>query len=278
MLADDTTLHTLGKDTDVLKKNLEASLKDVSDWCSSNHMVLNPSKSKSMVITTRQKHQLSPLSINLSIDGNNIEQVRQHNLLGLIIDDKLSWKDHIENLCKFVSKNTFLLSKLQSIITFEARKLYFNAHIKPHIDYASVIWDGCSDVIFKKLNSIHRRSAKLVLQEPLLTTEEKMKSLEMLPLTDHLKYNKAIFMYKILNHEAPKYLRDLFKLSNFTYASSRQNLAYPCAQPRVNIYTTSLSYSGVDIWNTLPPHVKSACNLKKFKQNVHRHLLNSGVS
>ena len=43
----------------------------------------------------------------------------------------------------------FLLSQLQHIINIDARKLFCNAHIKPHIDYASVVWDGCGDVNFK---------------------------------------------------------------------------------------------------------------------------------
>ena len=51
----------------------------------------------------------------------------------------------------------------------------FNAHIKPHIDYASVVWDGCSDVLKKRLNSLHRRAVKLILPDTTLTTDQKFK-------------------------------------------------------------------------------------------------------
>ena len=44
------------------------------------------------------------------------------------------------------------LSELRYIVDLDTRKLFFNAHIKPHIDYASVVWDGCSDVLKKRLN------------------------------------------------------------------------------------------------------------------------------
>ena len=48
----------------------------------------------------------------------------------------------------------FLLSQLQHIINNETRKLFYNAHIKLHIDYVSVVWDGCDEVHLKKLNSL----------------------------------------------------------------------------------------------------------------------------
>ena len=47
-------------------------------------------------------------------------------------------------------KKLFLLSQLQHIINIDTRKLFYNAHIKPHIDNATVVWDGCGDLHFKK--------------------------------------------------------------------------------------------------------------------------------
>ena len=49
-------------------------------------MVINPIKTKSMTIVTRQKHQLSPLPLDLVLNGAKIDQVSEHRLLGIIID------------------------------------------------------------------------------------------------------------------------------------------------------------------------------------------------
>jgi len=147
MLADDTTLRTSGKDIMQIRSNMQDSLDQVSHWCDNNHMVINPIKTKSMTIATRQKHQLSPLPLDLVLHGAKIEQVSEHRLLGITIENKLRWDSHINNVCKTVSRRVFLLSKLRYIVDTDTRKLFFNAHIKPHIDYASVVWDGCSDVL-----------------------------------------------------------------------------------------------------------------------------------
>ena len=104
-------------------------------------MIINPIKTKSMTIATRQKHQLSRLPLDLVLNRAKIYQVSEHRLLGITIDNKLRWDSHINNVCKTVSKQIFLLSKLWYIVDIDTRKLFFNAHIKPHIDYASVVWD-----------------------------------------------------------------------------------------------------------------------------------------
>ena len=61
MLVDDTTLHSTGK------RIVQIQIR-ISVWCNTNHMLINPVKTTSMVITTRQKHQLSDLSLSLSLD------------------------------------------------------------------------------------------------------------------------------------------------------------------------------------------------------------------
>ena len=78
MLADDTTLHTSGKDIMQIRSKMQHSLDQVSSWCDNNHMVINPIKTKSMTIATRQKHQLSPLPLDLVLNGAKIDQVSEH--------------------------------------------------------------------------------------------------------------------------------------------------------------------------------------------------------
>ena len=66
MLADDTTLHTSQwKRYYANQKQYARELNEVSNWCDNNHMVINPIKTRSTTITTRQKHQLSSLPLNL---------------------------------------------------------------------------------------------------------------------------------------------------------------------------------------------------------------------
>ena len=205
MLADDKTLHTSGKDIMQIRSNMQDNLDQVSNGCDNNHMVINPIKTKSVTIATRQKHQLSPLPLDLVLNGAKLDQVSEHRLLGITIDNKLRWDSHINNVCKTVSRRVFLLSKLRYIVDIDTRKLFFNAHIKLHIDYASVVWDGCSNVLKKILNSLHRRAVKLILPDTTLATDQKLKEMRIMSLQKQPEYNKGLFMYRLLSDEAPEY-------------------------------------------------------------------------
>ena len=111
-----------------------------------------------------------------------VEQVAEHRLLGIIIGNKLRWDTQTDTLCKTLSKRVFLLSKLKYLVDTDTSKFFFNAHIKSHIDYASVVWDGCSDALKKRLNYLLRRSGKLILPDKNLTTDQKLNKIGILNL------------------------------------------------------------------------------------------------
>ena len=169
-----------------------------------------------------------------------------------------------------MSTKLFLLSQLQYIINIDTRKLFYNAHIKPHIAYASVMWDGCGEVHFKKLNSLHRSAGKLILPGPFPSTEQRMSALGILNLPQQLAYNKGIFMHKVLNNNSPNYLAQLFISNQSHYTNSRNNLYVP--RPRLDLFKTSISFAGASLWNSLPQNVKSCISLSCFKRNLHKYM------
>ncbi len=271
MLADDTTLSTSGKNICDITNPLQLSISEISKWCDENNMQINPTKSKSMILATRQKHQLSNLSLDLSLNNTPVEQVSDHRILGLCVDKNLRWDVHTDYVCKKVSKNVFLFHKLSTIINLEAKHLFYNAHIKSHIDYASIVWDGCSEHLLKRLNSLQRRAVKLVVPDSSLTTDEKLKQAGILSLKNQFTYNKTLQIFKIIQGHAPHYLINLFHTSQTRYVNSRHNLHLP--MPRLDIFKTSITYSGAYLWNNLPSSIKACTTLSNFKRNLHKHLL-----
>ena len=87
--------------------------------------------------------------------------------------------------------------------------------------------------------------------------------LNLAPLRKHLQLNKCVFMKKILEGHAPIYLSNLFKLSTIR---GPKHLLLP--QPRIDLFKSSLSYSGVVIWNTLPEGIKQIKTLTAFKDKI----------
>ena len=268
LFADDGTLDASATDVNSINDALQTSLNEVSDWCAANHMIPNPIKTKCMLITTRQKHQLNPSPLSLHLSSQPVEQVRHKRVLGITIDDHLCWQVHIDNVCKTVAKSLFLLSQLKYFTDEHTRKLFYSAHIQPHIDYASSVWDGASDNNLKKLNSLHRRAAKLIADQSMcsISTDAKLRNLNILPLRKQLLFNKLVFMYKVTRSKTPPYVTDLFCYSHKPFETLRNDLIVP--KPRIDLFKTSFSYSGAKQWNELPDDIKSAPSLSSFKARL----------
>ena len=132
---------------------------------------LHHPKTENKVSTTKQKRQLDPLNLTLNVNGSQIEQVRNHKVLGVTIDDNLLWPDHISKICKKVSRNLYLLKKLKMYVSSDHRKQFFFAHCMSHINYASTIWSEAAENHMKNLNSLHRRGAKLICDDIDIPTE-----------------------------------------------------------------------------------------------------------
>ena len=164
----------------------------------------------------------------------------EHRILGIIINQIFWWDTHTDTLCKTLSKRVFLLSKLKYIVDTDTLKLFFNAHIKSHIDYASIVWDGCSDAFKKRLNSLLRRAGKLILPDTNITTDQKLIKIGILSFHKQLDYNNGVFMYRALTNNAPVYISSLYKAPH----SSFRNNYLQSPKPRTDLSKTSIALSG----------------------------------
>ena len=270
IFADDTTLHSSAKSTSDIQSSLQCGLKDISDWCISNQMLIHPQKTKCMVITSRQKHQLEPLTLKLFIDNTPLEQVHSHNVLGVIIDDELRFENHIDFLTKKLARSLFLLNRLKIYIDSDARKVFFNAHCVSHINYASTVWSSSAQNHLKKLNTLYKRGAKIILPDPTLSTQEKQSELDILPLNKQLEFNKLVSVFKTRFNLTPDYISNLFMKS---HRENSTNYLLPLA--RIDLFKTSFSFSGALLWNALPLNIKLCCSCSNFKTKLRQYLQNT---
>ena len=95
-----------------------------------------------------------------------------------------------------------------------------------------------------------------------------MKILDIFPFHTHLKFDKCVFMKKIIDGQVPSYLSHLFQRS---LSKNYLNLLLP--QPRIDLFKPSLVYSGTVLWNALPENIKCVKSLSMFKDKLHNVLM-----
>lgn len=223
-----------------------------------------------MLVTTYQKRQTLHSSMpHIYIGNSKIEVVDSHTVLGVTIQKDLSWSIHLDNLSNRIAQKVRQLTQMKHFLSLHARKQFFHAHIQSIIDYASSIWDGAPDCAIKPVTRTHKRAIKQILLKSASLTTNDFKSLGILPLKKKLILNKASLMYKIMNKHAPQSLID-----NCPKNEKRQNHneLEICSKPRINLYKTSLHYSGGTLWNYLPTYLKESKRLSTFKRAYKEYL------
>ena len=183
-----------------------------------------------------------------------------------------------ENNCFF-----FLSNSLSSTLIPEKSS---TTHIKPHIDYASVVWDGYGEVHQKtELPTSNGRQInpsrcfpiyRAKDEGPSLFTEQTMSARRILNLLQQLTYNEGVFVHKILNNNSPSYLAQVCMNHQPHCTNYKNNLYVP--RPRFDLFKTSISFTAASLWKSLPPNIKSCISLPCFKCYRHKYMSENNLS
>ena len=93
-------------------------------------------------------------SFVLNINGKKINNSREIDLLGIVIDNQLKFKKHIENLCKKASFKLHALRRIRKFLTVEKARILANAFINSQFNYAPLIWMFASKTAINKILKI----------------------------------------------------------------------------------------------------------------------------
>ena len=141
IFADDSTTTVKSKNLDTVKANLQIEANHVERWCTNNRVVINTDKTKSMLMATSQKLRNTPdQNLNIKIRNKTIETVTDEKVLGVQIDNTLSWKAQIQKVRRTILYKLSVLRRIRKYLPTETRTLFYTYYIKPHLQYCCSIW------------------------------------------------------------------------------------------------------------------------------------------
>ena len=105
---------------------LQNDLKNIEKWCQVNKMIINVEKTKAMVISTKQKQtrSIENFNLNLFLNDSKLKLVTEQKLLGILVTNTLNWNEHVNHVCKKISKGIFALKKLKLYMDLKTRNLF----------------------------------------------------------------------------------------------------------------------------------------------------------
>ena len=210
LFADDTSLKSC---LDIKKTNfslphtadiINQELQKVHDWLAVNKLSLNVKKTKFMVFHTSQKN-IKAYIPKLKIGGGDIERVTNFNFLGLKLNEKMSWKPHVDMISNKVSKYIGVLNRLKRQLPGFILKTIYISIIQSNLNYSITAWGfNCG-----RLKRIQKKAIRIVCDSKYLGhSTPLLKKAGILRLEDLFKLNMLKWYHKYVNKKLPKYFLD----------------------------------------------------------------------
>ncbi len=161
LYADDANIIITGETLAEVESVYSILSKALMEWVSSNGLLLNVKKTKYMIFTNRRNLDLSPFAPKM---GNlPIEHKKVAKFLGVLVDNKLSWKQHISAIRTKMSRYIGVLYKLKHILPQKARILTFNSLVQSHLNYCSLLWGTTNKTKIELLFMTEKKAMRSIM-------------------------------------------------------------------------------------------------------------------
>ena len=271
LFADDTNLIVAGVSIQEIESNMNRDLAHVNEWLLANKLSLNVVKTEFILIGSAQKLNSIVIQPNIEINQVKINQVGNATVLGVEIDDRLSWHSHIDKVAKKVTSGIGAIRKIRDLVDRETLISVYNALINPHFDYCSEVWDTMGVGLSNRLQKLQNRAARVIMNfSSDIPGPEALDALGWENLVTRRAKTKAKTMYKVLNKLAPSPLEKLFEhkrnITQYNLRGSSTSLQLP--QPKTEKLKKSFSYDGAKVWNSLSADVRGSATFTIFKTRL----------
>ena len=258
LFADDTVLTLTNSCPKLLNKNVNSELVKIDEWLKLNKLSLNTNKTKFMVLTK----QRSAWHFDIRIGKTNIEQVNEIKYLGVIFNEKLSWKSHIQHVCSKLSNGSWALLKLRNYVDTTTLKTVYYALIYSYLQYCVSTWGLALTTALDPLVRIHKRIIRIITNSPFLSyTNLLFQKLNFLKIKDIVKLEMAKTMFCFNKNSAKNVSQTIVsrpitqKHHYKTRLAAQQN--YFQHRKRTELGKKTFSYIGPKIWQEVPFELKS---------------------
>ena len=273
LFADDSSFFLQANSPIDLINTANEELKGIVRWLNVNRF------KKSKYFLFYRKGTTPNCNKNLYLNNTEVERVTQIKYLGYIIDEKLSWKAHINYVSLKISKNVAILKKLTKFFNTDNLYNFYYSLIYPYLTNGNTVW-GASGmntlnpliILQKKIVRILSKSGRRDHTLPLF------KNLNILPLKCLYVYNVLLYMYKVRNERLPDIFNTIFiKFRDVSSIHTRQNCLYHVPNYRTKYLENTIIIQGSKLANDHKTLFENHYSIGTFKRAV-KNLLFSDLT
>ena len=215
-----------------------------------------------MMVFHNRQNNITDIIPKLKINGIPIEHVKQFNFLGIIIDEHMTWNQHINKVACKITRTIYTLTRLKRFLPQSILRTLYNSLILPHLSYGILNWG------FKpgRLIKLQKWAIRTINNSKYNShTEPLFKKNKLLKLDDIYYTNVLKFYFKYKNDILPKYFHNIFQTSqHVSDITTRQRNYTILTQPNTALSRDSVRYKIPQIMLNVP-----ACIEEKIKTHSY---------
>ena len=274
--ADDTTLHISHRNMNYMKFCLTMDLESIEDWFRANKLTLNIDKTVLLHFGPGNKN--NTILNDISIGGKQLQVATSSKFLGLWIDNKLKWSEHVRKLILKLQSRKSLLMRGKNLLTSHAKKILYFAQIQSNLTYGLLIWGPMiSNEDLRKLRRLQDKCVNLIDQR--LSIVETYKKYDILPFDKLIELEMYKTWHKCYLQMLPTKLTCLMKEDHNKSNIEKQHSYNTRRKREINLplatsllYKNSFYVKGLKLYSELPTEIKEEKNFKLFVNNCKKYL------
>ena len=244
-------------------------LNRLKKWSEDWMVDLNPEKTKCMLVN----QAINFLKSRPVMGNEELEFVDCHKDLGVILNSKCTWLQHVDMILDKANRRLGVLRGLKYRLNGDSLRKIYISHIPSVLEYTNVVWNNCGEILSHRIDKVQNEATRIITGLPvyyrsdILLREAGIEALK-------IRRERAVLVvfFKIIMDYTPKYLKDL--LPNVRHNVHGLNLRIAnnfCQFDLGNSanYARSFYPMAVSKWNDLPWNFRSANSLGIFRSVLH---------
>ena len=286
LYADDTQLIDSVKIVDIgtLINRLQLCIDDITSWCASRRLQLNPVKTELIWFgTTSSLKKIMDVSPVLNVGNDVIRPVSVVRDLGVLLDQELSMKQHINKITSSCFFQLRRLKQVRRILGPEITASLVSAFVTSRLDYCNALLAGLPKSTIAPLQRVQNAAARLITgirYHDHVTPA--LQSLHWLPVSFRITYKLCVLMHLVHIGCSPAYLSELVtatsELPSRRSLRSANTQQYEVPLTKLKFGERSFSFAGPVAWNSLTPALHNLSNTHTFKKQLKTYLFNKAYS
>ena len=262
LFADDTNIFCTGSNIEELSELITSELHKLKQWFDRNKLSLNLSKTKIMLFSNSKINT----QITMQVDDVEIERVSENKFLGVIIDEKITWKQHIKYVQSKLSRSISVLGKSKHILDYKSLRILYCSMVLPYLNYCSEVWGNTYKSSLHSLILLQKRAIRIINNAGYRDhTNMLFLNSNVLKFVDLIKLNTAQIMYKARNNQLPGNIQKMFSDREGGYNLRGEN-DFKTQVSRTTLKCFCITIYGVKLWNSMNEDIKLCTSKNRFKK------------